>query len=205
MKKFILFFVFAAIVMQFTSCKVEDDPTNDNPDVTSVAIDTTLKSFYVKPTPSSTFEGIYAYDFNTSPLFIYSTLIINFYWYDPVAEHGIYLHFNNSIGDALMDENGFLKAFDSGVKIDSTLAGTWSGYDDGVFSYDYIANPSANKGNLAGQGDKYIVFRAYDGGAPQNKHYGWLRVNVAANGRDIKVLSIGFQKNANMSLRTGEL
>jgi hypothetical protein len=40
---------------------------------------------------------------------------------------------------------------------------------------------------------------------PQNKYYGWLRVNVAANGRDIKVLSIGFQKNANMNLRTGEL
>ena len=205
MKKLILFFVFAAIVLQFTSCKVEDDPTNDNPDVTSVAIDTTLKSFYVKPTPSSTFEGIYAFDFSTSPLFINSTLFINLNWNDAVEEHGIYLNFTTTTGDALIDGNGFLKAFDSGVKIDSTLAGTWSGYDDGVFSYDYIANPSANKGNLAGQGDKYIVFRAYDGGTPQNKYYGWLRVNVAANGRDIKVLSIGFQRNANMSLRTGEL
>jgi hypothetical protein len=205
MKKLILFFVFAAIVLQFTSCKVEDDPTNDNPDVTSVVIDTTLKSFYVKPTPSSTFESIYAFDFSTSPLFINSILFINLNWNDAVEEHGIYLNFTTTTGDALIDGNGFLKAFDSGVKIDSTLAGTWSGYDDGVFSYDYIANPSANKGNLAGQGDKYIVFRAYDGGSPQNKYYGWLRVNVAANGRDIKVLSIGFQKNANMSLRTGEL
>ena len=205
MKKLILFFVFAAIVLQFTSCKVEDDPTNDNPDVTSVAIDTTLKSFYVKPTPSSTFEGIYAFDFSTSPLFINSTLFINLNWNDAVEEHGIYLNFTTTTGDALIDGNGFLKAFDSGVKIDSTLAGTWSGYDDGVFTYDYIANPSANKGNLAGQGDKYIVFRAYDGGSPQNKYYGWLRINVAANGRDIKVLSIGFQRNANMSLRTGEL
>lgn len=205
MKKLILFFVFAAIVLQFTSCKVEDDPTNDNPDVTSVVIDTTLKSFYVKPTPSSTFESIYAYDFSTSPLFINSTLFINLNWNDAVEEHGVYLNFTTTTGDALIDGNGFLIAFDSGIKIDSTLAGTWSGYDDGVFSYDYIANPSANKGNLAGQGDKYIVFRAYDGDAPQNKYYGWLRVNVAANGRDIKVLSVGFQKNANTSLRTGEL
>nr|HPN20176.1 hypothetical protein [Chitinophagales bacterium] len=128
MKKFILFFVFAAIVMQFTSCKVEDDPTNDNPDVTSVAIDTTLKSFYVKPTPSSTFESIYAFDFTTSPLFINSILFINLNWNDAVEEHGIYLNFTTTTGDALIDGNGFLKAFDSGIKIDSTLAGTWSGY-----------------------------------------------------------------------------
>ncbi len=203
MKKSILFSLFALVVLTFSSCKVEDDPTNDNPNVTSVQVDSTLKSFYANSTPG--LEGIYGYDFSSSPLFTDCVLLINLYWYNPASSNGIYLHFNNSKGDVLTDNNGFIKSFDSGVKIDSTLAGTWSGYNDGVFSYDYIANPSANKGNLAGQGDKYIVFRAFSGALPQQKYYGWMRVSVTANGRTLKVIAIGFQNNANTSLRTGEL
>jgi hypothetical protein len=203
MIKSFFFFLMTSMVLLFSSCKVEDDPTNDNPDVTSVQVDSTLKSFYANSV--SGFEGIYGYNFNSSPLFTDCVLLIDLYWYDPASSHGIYLHFNNSVGDVLTDDNGFIKSFDSGVKIDSTLVGTWSGNDDGIFSYDYIVNPLANKGNLAGQGDKYIVFRVFSGTLPQQKFYGWMRVSVTANGRTLKVIAIGFQNNANTSLRTGEL
>lgn len=185
------------------SCKKEDDPTNDNPDVQSIAIDSTLKSFYTTPPVGTSFESIFYYSFNQAPLNINNTIFLNLYWYAPVESYGIYWHFNNSIGDVLCDDNGFVKGFDSGIKIDSTLAGTWR--PDAALSLDYVANPTANKGNLAGQGDKYIVFRAFEYDAEQLKYYGWLRVTVSDNGRDIKVHSLGYQKNANTSLKTGEL
>lgn len=191
-----------AIILFIGSCKKEEVANLDNPDIVSMQIDSTLKNFYVKPTPSSTFEQVYSYSFAT----VDCGFSINLYWYDPAESHGIYLHFNNNVGDVLTDANGFIKAFDSGIKIDSTLSGNWSGIsNDGIFSLDYVSNPSANKGNLAGKGDKYIAFRAFSDTAPQLKYYGWLRVSVSANGREIKVLSVGFQKNANTALKTGEL
>lgn len=199
-KSFFFFFMIVAILM-VSSCKNEEDPTNDNPNVTSILVDSTLRSFYLKPSPGATFESIYAYTFPN----VNCNLSINIYWYDPASVHGIYLHFNNYAGDILTDANGFVKAFDSGATIDSTTAGTWSGFNDGKFSLDYVSNPSADKGNLAGKGDKYIVFRAFSDAEPQFKFYGWMRVTVSANGRDVKVIAIGFQKNSNTALRTGEL
>lgn len=187
-------------VLFISSCKNEEDPTNDNPDVISLQIDTTLKSFY--PAAGPGYEQMYTYNFTN----VDCSFDIDMYWYDPVESHGIYLHFNNNVGDVLLDANGFVKSFNSGIKIDSTLAGTWSGgSDDGIFSLDYVLNPAANKGNLAGQSDKYIVFRAFSDVLPHLKYYGWMRVSVSANGRDVKVISIGYQKNANTSLKTGEL
>lgn len=201
MKKYLILSFAAVVVFFISSCKADKDPDIDNPDVESKQIDAALKSFYLKPTPSSTFEQIYSYNFpNVSCGFD-----IDIDWYDPDTSHGIYMHFNNNVGDVLLDANGFIKSFDSAVKIDSTLAGTWSGPNDGIFSLDYVSNPSVNKGNLAGQGDKYIVFRAFSYASPQLKYYGWLRVTVSANGRDVKVMSIGFQKNPNSGLKTGDL
>lgn len=195
------------IIASLMGCKKEETPFIDNPDVHSVQIDSVLKSFYPKPTPSSTFEGIYLWNFLQPPINLDCAFFINFYWYDPAVKHGIYLHFNNSVGDVLLDDNGFIKGFNSGVKIDSTLAGTWSGLNDGVISYDYVANPAAEKGNLAGKGDKYIVFSAHDNNPATShfKYYGWMRVRVSENGREMKILSIGFQKNPNTALYTGEL
>ncbi len=188
-------------VLTVISCKKENTPDQDNPDVQSVQIDTTLKSYYINSSPDTTSEIIYKYDFGT----IGSPLSINMYWAGPADVHGIYLHFDSWAGDVLMDNNGFIKGFNSGVTIDSTLSGTWNGATNPVFSYDYVLYPSANKGNLAGQGDKYIVFRTYTNLLPQLKYYGWLRVRVSDNGRDMKVISIGYQKNPNKSLFTGEL
>lgn len=79
------------------SCKNEEDPTNDNPDVTSVQIDTTLKSFY--PAAGPGFEQIYTYNFTN----VNCSFDIDIDWYDPVTSHGIYLHFNNNVGDVLLD------------------------------------------------------------------------------------------------------
>lgn len=190
-----------AVVLLTVSCKVEDDPTIDNPNVISQQTDTTLRSFYLKPSPSATFESIYSYNFTV----VNCSFDIDLYWYDPVETHGVYLHFSNSVGDVLTDAAGFIKAFDSGVNIDSTLAGSWSGGTDGIFAFDYVSNPSADKGNLAGMGDKYVVFRAFSSAEPSLKYYGWMRVRVSENGRSVSVISIGYQKDANTGLRTGEL
>jgi hypothetical protein len=200
LKSLFVLLVYSSIFFTI-SCKSEEDPTNDNPDVISVQVDTVLKSFYPKPSPSATFEQIYRYNFSV----VNCSFDINLNWPDPAETHGIYMHFNNSVGDALTDASGFIKSFNSGIKIDSTLAGYWTGFTDGKISLDYVSNPLANKGNLAGQGDKYIVFRAFSDVLPYLKYYGWLRVSVSANGRDVKVISIGYQRNANTSLRTGEL
>lgn len=185
------------------SCKTEDDPTNDNPNVYSQELNNTLKSFYTPPPIGTSFEGIFSYSFDQAPLNIYCGILLNLNWYDPTDTHGIYWYFNNGVGDVLTDNNGFVKAFDSGIKIDSTLTGTWT-YNAKI-SLDYVVNPSANKGNLAGQGDKYIVFRAFDPDRPQLKFYGWFRATVSENGRNVTVHSIGYQTLSNTSLRTGEL
>jgi len=202
MKKSIYIFTIAIILITIFSCKQEDVVTLDNPNVVSVQLDSTLGSYYPKPVPAPTynFKNMYSYGFPN----VDAGFAINMYWYDPVASHGIYLHFDNSEGDVLVDGNGFVKAFDSGVKIDSTLSGTWSGYGDGRLSYDYALYPSANKGNLAGQGDKYVVFRAFSGALPALKYYGYVRLSVSANGRDVKIINIAYQKNPNTGFSTGE-
>ena len=189
------------------SCSKADDPGIDNADVYSVTIDSSLKSFYPKPTPSSSEEQIFKWNFNQFPLSITCAMVFKIYWYGDASIHGIYIHFDELDGDVLMDADGFVKAFDSGVTIDSTTAGTWSGPNDAVVAYDYINHPSADSGNLAGKGDKYIVFSAHTGdvATAHLKHYGWMRVQVSASGREVKVLSVGFQKKANTSLYTGEL
>ena len=200
MRRLLFIIISILLVVNISSCKTEEDPTNDNPDVLSLQIDSTLKPFF--PNTTDGFETIFNYNFP----FAINPFSINLYWYDPEEKHGIYWHFNNNDGDVLTDANGFAKAFDSGVTIDSTMAGTWSGNSaDGILSYDYVANPAANKGNLAGQGDKYIAFRAINDVSPHLKYYGWLRVKVSENGRQAEIISIGFQKNPNTSLRTGEL
>ncbi|HNA39499.1 MAG TPA: hypothetical protein PLR84_08320 [Chitinophagales bacterium] len=183
-------------ILHFSCTKVED-PTNDNPDVVSVQIDSTLSSFY--PAAGPGFESIFSFTIPNTTSFD-----IDLYWY-PTTPHGIYLHFNNLNGDVLIDNNGCILAFDSGIKIDSTLAGNWSDTTDGAFAYDYVSNPSANKGNLAGKGDKYIVFRTFSNIEPHLKYYAWMRVRVSENGRSVQVLSIAYQKNPNICLRTGEL
>ena len=109
--KNILFLILISVGI--ISCKVDEDPDIDNPNVESKQIDSTLKSFYPKPSPSSTFEQIYTYNFSV----VSCAFDIDLYWYDPTSSHGIYLHFDNSIGDALIDANGFIKSFDTGVKI----------------------------------------------------------------------------------------
>lgn len=200
MKKIFQISIFIFAISTVFSCKQEDSPSLDNPNVISVQIDSTLKSYYPKPSPSSTFESIFNASFANGA----NGFDINMNWYGAIETHGLYLHFNNSIGDVLIDANGFVKSFDSGVKIDSTLAGTWSGNVDGRISYDYILYPAADKGNLAGQGDKYIVFRAFSESLPALKYYGNLRLRVSADGRDVKIVSLAYQKNPNTSFITGE-
>lgn len=200
MKKLFQISIFIFAVSAIFSCKQEEGPSLDNPNVISTQIDSTLKNYYPKPSPASTFENIFTTSFPNDA----ESFSMNMNWYDPVETNGIYLHFNNTVGDFLLDEKGFVKSFDSGVKIDSTLAGTWSGNQNGIISYDYVLYPAADKGNLAGQGDKYIIFRAFSYDLPTLKYYGNLRLSVSANGREVKIVSIAYQKNPNSSFVTGE-
>jgi hypothetical protein len=201
MKKITHLILVAIVSTLLFSCKQEDVVTLDNPNVVSVQLDSTLGSYYPKPIATLTnFKNMYSYEFpNLDCLFS-----INMNWFNTSDSDGVYFHFNNTIGDILVDGNGFVKSFNSGVKIDSTLSGTWSGYGDGRLSYDYALYPSANKGNLAGQGDKYIIFRAFSGALPALKYYGYVRLSVSANGRDLKIINIAYQKNPNTSFTTGE-
>ncbi len=207
MKKIIITTLVISILSTLLSCKKENELIIDNPNIFSVQIDSSLRSFYPQPDTSSTSATIYNWNFNQDPLNIASSFTLFINWNTSPAYHGIYLHFNNQDGDILLDNDGFVKAFDSGITLDSTLAGNWSGINDGIISYDYIAHPDAIKGNLAGKGDKYIAFRAHsiNPATAHFKHYGWMRIEVSANGRAVKIIAIGFQKIPNTSLYTGEL
>ena len=184
MKKthYILFIVLFLGIM--TSCKQEDTPSLDNPNVVSVGIDTVLKNYYPRPSVSADSEIIFRTSFANGA----NGFEINMNWFSDASQDGIYLHFINNVGDVLMDANGFIKSFDSGIKIDSALNGIWSSNVNGRISYDYILYPSGNKGNLAGQGDKYIIFRSFSDLLPALKYYGYLRLKISADGRETKII-----------------
>ena len=101
----------------------------------------------------------------------------------------------------VLDENGYTKAMNAGVSIDSTSS-DWSVYSS--IANDYVANPLLPKGNLAGNGDKYVGFRVYEGGKAYNKYYGWAKINVTTNGRTVKIIEYAFSKLPNVAIKTGE-
>lgn len=117
--------------------------------------------------------------------------------------NGYYVHFNNDVGTFLSNEKGQAIAFESGETIGDNTAGSWN--STVAISYDYVLNPSLNKGELAGKGDKYIAVKIWDGATEGTSYYyGWIKLNVSADGRDIKILSEAVQLDAGKSLKAGE-
>lgn len=184
----ILLLLFFSIV----SCKKET-AEKLNPNIEYHKVDTTLKSFYPQPTPSDRFEYIGYIPFEAKDLGV--SILIS--WEsDPES---IQFYVNNANGETL-DENGYTKAMNANISIDSTSA-SWSTYSD--ISNDYVANPTLPKGNLAGNGDKYVGFRIWKGSLPNEKYYGWAKINVSANGRTVKIVEYAFNKVANAAIKTG--
>ena len=200
MKKLHSFLLLVIFIGLTISCKQEDTPSLNNPNVVSFQLDTVLKNYYPRPSVSADSEILFRTSFANGA----NGFEINMNWFGDASQDGIYMHFNNNVGDVLIDANGFIKSFDSGIKIDSALNGIWSGNMDGRIAYDYILYPSANKGNLAGQGDKYIIFRVFSDLLPAFKYYGYMRIKISADGRETKIISVAYQKNPNTGFLTGE-
>jgi len=185
----IILFVFIGIA----SCK-KDDTEKLNPNIEYHKVDTTLKSFFPQPTLSDRFEYVGYIPFEAKGLAVSDVIS----WESDPDDIQFYV--NNADGETL-DENGYTKAMNAGVTVDSTSE-SWRTYSS--ISNDYVANPGLPKGNLAGNGDKYVGFRLYEGGAENQKYYGWAKINVTANGRTIKIIEYAFSKIANVAIKTGE-
>jgi hypothetical protein len=176
-----------------TACKKEKTAAL-NPNIEYHKVDTTLKSFYPQPTPSDRFEYVGYLPFDAKDLGV--SVVIS--WESTPDDIEFYV--NNTDGQTL-DENGYTKAMNAGVSIDSTSS-DWSVYSS--IANDYVANPLLPKGNLAGNGDKYVGFRVYEGGKAYNKYYGWAKINVTTNGRTVKIIEYAFSKLPNVAIKTGE-
>lgn len=201
-KKTAVFFLMASIFI-LSACKKDKKETDvDDPNINVEMTNKTLDTYVPQPTPNDRFRYTYSLDFDKDPLKIDCSLGFVMSW--ERNPNGYYLHFNNSVGQLLVNSNGFAKAFDKGATIDGSLSG-WN--SDGALAYDYVNAPNADKGELAGKGDKYFAVKLIDGrsSSGQNSpYYGWVKVNVAANGRDVKVLEVGFQTTAGKALKTGD-
>lgn len=201
-KRTAVFFLIAAISI-VSACKKDKKETEvDDPAIGVEIVNKPLDTYIPQPTPNDRFRYTYSIDFDNTALKINCNLGFVMSW--ERNPNGYYLHFNNSVGQLLVNSNGFAKAFDKGATIDGSLAG-WN--SDGALAYDYVKEPNADKGELAGKGDKYFAVKLIDGsnGTGQNPlYFGWVKVNVSANGRDVKVLEFGFQTVAGKGIKTGD-
>lgn len=186
-------FLIAIIVSFSTSCK-KDKTETLNPNIEYHKVDATLKSFFPQPTPDDRFEYIGNLAFYTKDLGV--SIVIS--WEDDPDNIAFYV--NNSDGQ-ILDENGYTKAMNENESIDST-SGNWS--LNSIISNDYVANPELPKGNLAGNGDKYVGFRVYTDNAHNEKYNGWAKINVSTNGRTVKIIEYAFSKLPNVTIKTGE-
>lgn len=185
---FVVFFLSGII-----ACKKEK-VEKLNPDIEYHKTDETLKSFYPQPTAMDRFEYVGYLVFDEKGIGV--SVVIS--WEsDPDC---IEFYVNNTNGETL-NENGYTKAMNAGVSIDNASQ-SWNVYSS--ISNDYVANPGLPKGNLAGKGDKYVGFRVFEGGNPNNKYYGWAKINVSDNGRTVKVYEYAFRKTPNTAIKTGE-
>jgi hypothetical protein len=184
---------FLLVFIGIASCK-KDDSEKLNPNIEYHKVDTTLKSFFPQPTLSDRFEYVGYIPFEEKGLAV--SVVIS--WESDPDDIEFYV--SGTRGETL-DENGYTKAMNAGVTIDSTSE-SWSTYS--TIANDYVANPSLPKGNLAGNGDKYVGFRVYPDSSPNEKYNGWAKINVTANGRTVKIIEYAFNKIANEAIKTGE-
>ncbi|HMV14804.1 MAG: hypothetical protein IT275_12025 [Chitinophagales bacterium] len=72
---------------------------------------------------------------------------------------------------------------------------------DNLANCSYVAFVGGIEG-LAGKGDSYLGFylEKSDG-----KHYGWLKLNIPADGKSIKLISIGYHTKPRTAILAGEL
>ena len=197
--------VFCLMTLTFliSACKKDKKEIEvDDPSISVEVVNKTLDTFVPQPTPTDRFRYTHSIDFDKDPLKISCSLGFVMSWEN--GPHGYYLHFNNSVGQLLVNAKGLARAFDKGTTIDGSLTG-WN--SDGALAYDYVKEPNADKGELAGKGDKYFAIKLINGRSSTGQntpYYGWVKVNVAANGRDVKVLEVGFQTTAGKALKTGD-
>lgn len=67
------------------------------------------------------------------------------------------------------------------------------------FSMELFSN--YNTGNLVGAGDKYLPFYLYIDG---NVHYGWIRIEVSADMKQLIVKDAAYHKTPGMSIQAGQ-
>ncbi len=112
-----------------------------------------------------------------------------------------------TINNADMLDNGitqFVKSFSLNELIDSTSSTfTSADYENIYLAFKRIGKDPIETGQFHGKGDKYIGFGFKTSEESPGFHFAWLRVNISADCKTVKVIDAAYQKNINTPIKAG--
>ena len=109
--------------------------------------------------------------------------------------------------DRLVDGNnwmgtGFASALSSGVAVNSSSAIDWEPSDNNWDLGFFYPGGSSVSGNFPGAGDKFIGVKFDISGTT---HYGWIRVNLAADAQSMTIVDWAYNQTAGAEILTGDI
>ncbi|MFN8283518.1 MAG: hypothetical protein U0U67_09910 [Chitinophagales bacterium] len=193
MKNAIFLFSIIALFVS-VSCK-KRGTTPDNPNVNSSILDSSVGT----PTSSGSREVLIDVDKDGNSDFSLRAVNDNGNLITSLAGG----RSNTPINFVVDDENigyafGENAILDSSVGLPKPPRPHLNYYYSGLISK---ITPSANLGH-AGEGDIFIAFTITISGG---RHFGWLKLNVSADGKTIKLKALGYNIKPEESLKAGEI
>lgn len=192
MKKIIILFSSLTILIAI-SCK-KRSTTPDNPDVNSSLLDSTV----ITPTASSSKQA--SIDVNKDGMSDFRISATN----DNGSLTTILLaDRSNTPVKFVIDDAEIGYAFGENALIDSTVIGPKPPRPHLQFGSEAITSFKSVSANLghAGTGDFFVAFKIV---IDDENHYGWLKLNVSADGTILKLRSLGYNIKPEASLKAGE-
>ena len=192
MKKLILIFSVTALLVNFGCKKRSTTPVN--PDVNSSLLDSTV----ITPTASSSKQASIDVNKDGSSDFrisatndngSLSTILLADRSFTPI--------------EFVIDDTEIGYAFGENALIDSTVIVPKPPKPHLQFGREAITSYKSVAANLghAGTGDFFVAFKIV---IDDENHYGWLKLNVSADGTTLKLRSLGYNIKPEASLKAGE-
>ncbi|MFN8284344.1 MAG: hypothetical protein U0U67_14080 [Chitinophagales bacterium] len=194
-------------VFFISSCKKEDDektspniskraPEND-PDVEAQTLNLTINTN--RSTYLDTIINAFGHDFHIS-IYQYSP----YKYIDISTDYNSDVYFQEEIVLRVgQRSDDFLPCFLEGYKVD-TYQGAWEeidGYGDNTYGALYIKNTEGGFG-FNGLGDRFIAYR--NEVSSGNYKYGYIKLNLSADGQSLTIKSIAFCNVANKAIYFGD-
>jgi hypothetical protein len=193
MKKAILILIIL-IGVQLSSCK-KKGTTPNNPDVTNRIIDSSLS---VNTSSSTESSSIDANNDGTIDFYLNGSYFR--------GEFSTSLNTFQTSTDVAFTTDGFSSVadFDNNALIDSSLSVPKGPRPNAIWNLAGICSRIGNGINegYSGKGDFFVgfYFSLLDG-----KHYGWLKLNVAIDGKTITLKELAYQEKPRTAIKVGEI